>query len=111
MIDLKEKTVMYFDSMGGDNHACHSALRVWLVAEAKDKKGSVLDLAGWKTATPKVSLVHSVATITLDMYVYTYVRSLYTAAYSCIQTIPTYIQEYTRSHVKHSCACETQLCM
>ena len=64
---------MYFDSMGGVNHACHSALRVWLVAEAKDKKGLVLDLAGWKTATPKVSLVHSVATITLDMYVYTYV--------------------------------------
>ena len=81
---------MYFDSMGGDNHACHSALRVWLVAEAKDKKGSVLDLAGWKTATPKVSLVHSVATITLDMYVYTYVVyiQLHTAAYKLY--LPTY---------------------
>ena len=40
--------------MRGDNHACHHSLKDWLVAEAKDKKGTVLSLAGWKTATPKV---------------------------------------------------------
>ena len=70
VIDLKDKTVMYFDSMGGDNHACHSALREWLVAEAKDKKGMVLDLVGWKTATPKVSLAYTNHYITLNTYIH-----------------------------------------
>ena len=53
--------------MRGDNHACHFALREWLVAEAKDKKGMVLDLAGWKSATPKVGRPFTICTFILDI--------------------------------------------
>lgn len=76
VIDLKEKSIAYFDSMGGDNHACQVALKEWLVAEAKDKKGLVLDLAGWKIVTPKVRRAHHPLTLDTGKH-FTYSRCTY----------------------------------
>ena len=76
VIDLKEKSFAYFDSMGGDNHACQVALKDWLVGEAKDKKGLVLDLAGWKIVTPKVRRTHHPLTLDTEKH-FTYSRCMY----------------------------------
>lgn len=81
VIDLREKTVTYFDSMQGDNRACHLALREWLVAEAKDKKGMVLDLAGWKSVTPKVRRA-----FTIQLYISTvHTYDMHNCSCVCVQ--------------------------
>lgn len=47
VVDFRKKTIMYFDSMGGNNiEACKTLLN-YLQQESKDKKGKELDTSGW----------------------------------------------------------------
>ncbi|KAF7266360.1 uncharacterized protein LOC143202559 [Rhynchophorus ferrugineus] len=43
IIDFREKSIRYYDSMGSPNNKCLDALRNYLEAEHLDKKGSVYD--------------------------------------------------------------------
>ncbi|XP_033104112.1 sentrin-specific protease 1-like [Anneissia japonica] len=48
VIDMRNKTITYYDSMGNANPKCLQALRQYLYDEYKDKKQGELDLSGWK---------------------------------------------------------------
>jgi len=48
VIDIKNRSFEYFDSLLGENRVCLQNLRKWLVDEVKDKKGEHFDLSGWK---------------------------------------------------------------
>lgn len=45
IIDFREKSIRYYDSMGGPNNKCLNALANYLVAEHLDKKGSKYDVS------------------------------------------------------------------
>ncbi|KAM9342902.1 sentrin-specific protease 1 [Pholidichthys leucotaenia] len=47
VVDFRRKTIMYFDSMGGNNDAVCELLLEYLQQESKDKKGEELDTSGW----------------------------------------------------------------
>lgn len=42
-----KKSIMYFDSMGGNNDKACEILFEYLQQESKDKKGKELDTSGW----------------------------------------------------------------
>ncbi|KAK6308415.1 hypothetical protein J4Q44_G00216860 [Coregonus suidteri] len=47
VVDLRKKSVTYFDSMGGNNDEACRILLQYLQQESKDKKGKELDTAEW----------------------------------------------------------------
>ncbi|XP_078656292.1 uncharacterized protein LOC144902622 isoform X1 [Branchiostoma floridae x Branchiostoma belcheri] len=53
VLDMRNKCIKYYDSMGGKNNKGINALRDYLQAEHKDKKGSNLDLSGWTSQYPE----------------------------------------------------------
>lgn len=53
IIDLRTKTIKYFDSMGGSNSKCLKSLLNYLVEEHRDKKKSEFDTSGWKLENMK----------------------------------------------------------
>ncbi|XP_071955999.1 uncharacterized protein [Antedon mediterranea] len=51
IIDMRKKTISYYDSMGNGNPKCLQALKQYLYDEHVDKKQSELDMTGWKLIT------------------------------------------------------------
>lgn len=49
LVDFRDKTIKYFDSMGGRNMKCLSLLLDYIKEEHKDKKKSEFDVTDWKT--------------------------------------------------------------
>ncbi|KAJ6637597.1 Sentrin-specific protease 1 [Pseudolycoriella hygida] len=47
IINMKEKTIKYYDSMGGPNNKVLSALEDYLREESLDKRKVAFDLSGW----------------------------------------------------------------
>lgn len=47
VVDLRKKSVTYFDSMGGNNDEACRILLQYLQQESKDKKGKELDTSDW----------------------------------------------------------------
>ncbi|KAM4563445.1 sentrin-specific protease 1 isoform 2-T2 [Odontesthes bonariensis] len=55
VVDFRKKSIMYFDSMGGNNdQACHILFN-YLQQESKDKKGKELETSGWTLHSKKSS--------------------------------------------------------
>ncbi|KAL4221969.1 SUMO1 sentrin specific peptidase 1 [Mactra antiquata] len=53
VINFKKKDIQYYDSMGGSNTQCLSALKKYLCDESLDKKKKEFDLEGWKSTIVK----------------------------------------------------------
>jgi len=53
VVDMEMKEIKYYDSMGGNNSRCLSAVLKYLNEEHKVKKGSPLDLDEWETTLMK----------------------------------------------------------
>uniref|UniRef100_A0AAZ3RGI1 Ubiquitin-like protease family profile domain-containing protein n=1 Tax=Oncorhynchus tshawytscha TaxID=74940 RepID=A0AAZ3RGI1_ONCTS len=53
VVDLRKKTVTYFDSMGGNNDEACRILLQYLQQESKDKKGKDLDTSEWTLQSKK----------------------------------------------------------
>lgn len=51
IIDFRDKTIKYYDSMGGSNQQCLNALLDYLKSEHLDKKKSEFDVNDWKTSS------------------------------------------------------------
>ena len=56
-INLKERSITYFDSLHNNNPACLKHLQEYLIEEHKDKKGtdgsSMFDFSNWNLSSPK----------------------------------------------------------
>lgn len=53
IIDFRDKTIRYFDSMGSNNPKCLSALRQYLEDESLDKKKKTYNTSNWKLECAK----------------------------------------------------------
>ncbi|XP_020723077.2 sentrin-specific protease 1 [Bombus terrestris] len=53
IIDFRDKSIRYYDSMGGNNSKCLSALRQYLEDESLDKKKQTYDTSSWKLECAK----------------------------------------------------------
>ncbi|XP_046487627.1 sentrin-specific protease 1 [Neodiprion pinetum] len=53
IVDFRDKTIRYFDSMGGSNPKCLNALKQYLQDESLDKKKQPYDMTGWKLENVK----------------------------------------------------------
>jgi len=53
VVDIRSKTITYYDSLLGDNHQCTNALRDYIAAEHLAKKKSPLDTQKWKLIIEK----------------------------------------------------------
>ncbi|XP_076296562.1 sentrin-specific protease 1 [Lasioglossum baleicum] len=53
IIDFRDKSIRYYDSMGGNNLKCLSALRQYLEDESLDKKKKPYDTSNWKLECAK----------------------------------------------------------
>lgn len=53
VIDFKNKEILYYDSLGGNNPACLQALSKYVQDESLDKKKVAFDMTGWKQLMPK----------------------------------------------------------
>ncbi|XP_076235325.1 uncharacterized protein LOC143179827 [Calliopsis andreniformis] len=53
IIDFRDKSIRYYDSMGGNNPKCLSALRQYLEDESLDKKKKPYDTSNWKLECAK----------------------------------------------------------
>lgn len=53
VIDLKNKEIVYYDSLRGNNPSCIQGLRKYLADESMDKKKKPFDFSGWKDSMPK----------------------------------------------------------
>lgn len=53
VVDFREKTIRYFDSMGGSNPKCLNALKQYLQDESLDKKKKPYDVSDWKLESVK----------------------------------------------------------
>lgn len=53
IIDFRDKSIRYFDSMGGKNPKCLSALRQYLEDESLDKKKKPYNTSDWKLECAK----------------------------------------------------------
>lgn len=53
IIDFRDKSIRYYDSMGGNNLKCLSALRQYLEDESLDKKKQPYDTSNWKLECAK----------------------------------------------------------
>lgn len=60
VVDLRNKSITYFDSMGGNNDEACRILLQYLQQESKDKKGKDLDTAEWTLQSKKrnVSVIY-----------------------------------------------------
>jgi len=52
-IDVKNKSINYYDSMNGNNQTCLDLLQRYLQEEHQDKKKAPMDLSGWKQEIKK----------------------------------------------------------
>jgi sentrin-specific protease 1 len=52
-IDVKEKSINYYDSMNGNNQTCLDLLKRYLQEEHQDKKKAPMDLTEWKQEIKK----------------------------------------------------------
>lgn len=48
IVDFREKSIVYYDSMGGNNPKCLAALKQYLQDESLDKKKQMYDMSDWK---------------------------------------------------------------
>ncbi|XP_015190659.1 PREDICTED: sentrin-specific protease 1-like [Polistes dominula] len=53
IIDFRDKSICYYDSMGSSNPKCLSALRQYLEEESMDKKKKSFDTSDWKLISAK----------------------------------------------------------
>ncbi|XP_014609451.1 PREDICTED: sentrin-specific protease 1-like [Polistes canadensis] len=53
IIDFRDKSICYYDSMGSSNPKCLSALRQYLEEESMDKKKRSFDTSDWKLISAK----------------------------------------------------------
>lgn len=53
VVDFREKTIRYFDSMGGSNPKCLNALKRYLQDESLDKKKQPYDVTDWSLENVK----------------------------------------------------------
>ncbi|CAL7948787.1 unnamed protein product [Xylocopa violacea] len=53
IIDFRDKSIRYYDSMGGNNLKCLSVLRQYLEDESLDKKKQTYDTSNWKLECAK----------------------------------------------------------
>lgn len=53
VVDFRKKSIMYFDSMGGNNDEACRILFDYLQQESKDKKGKEMDTSGWTLHSKK----------------------------------------------------------
>lgn len=53
VVDFKDKEIVYYDSLKGNNSGCIQALKKYLQDESKDKKKTQFDYTGWKELMPK----------------------------------------------------------
>ncbi|KAI4504185.1 hypothetical protein M0802_000656 [Mischocyttarus mexicanus] len=53
IIDFRDKSICYYDSMGSSNPKCLSALRQYLEEESMDKKKKSFDTSDWKLISVK----------------------------------------------------------
>ncbi|XP_031834010.1 uncharacterized protein LOC116427612 [Nomia melanderi] len=53
IIDFRDKSIRYYDSMGGNNLKCLSALRQYLEDESLDKKKQTYNTSNWKLECAK----------------------------------------------------------
>ncbi|XP_054257263.1 sentrin-specific protease 1-like isoform X2 [Macrosteles quadrilineatus] len=65
-IDFRDKTVRYFDSMGGENNKCLHALLKYLNDESVDKKKSPYDTSDWKLQNMKDSFSANTGRILIE---------------------------------------------
>jgi sentrin-specific protease 1 len=56
VINVRDKRVEYYDSMGGTNPTCMKNLKLYITDEYKAKKGVELDISDWTTYTPGNSI-------------------------------------------------------
>lgn len=52
ILNMTERRVEYYDSLGHDNHPCVTKLRKYLQDEHRDKRHSELDLSEWRNHVP-----------------------------------------------------------
>ncbi|EZA61589.1 Sentrin-specific protease [Ooceraea biroi] len=53
IIDFRDKSIVYYDSMGGSNPKCLTALKQYLLDESMDKKKQTYDMSDWKLHSAK----------------------------------------------------------
>ncbi|CAI9578951.1 unnamed protein product [Staurois parvus] len=53
VIDFRKKTIMYYDSMGGQNNEACKLLLQYLKLESQDKKGFSFDCNGWSLSSKR----------------------------------------------------------
>ncbi|XP_014486569.1 PREDICTED: sentrin-specific protease 1-like isoform X2 [Dinoponera quadriceps] len=53
IVDFREKSIVYYDSMGGNNPKCLAALKQYLQDESIDKKKQTYDMSSWKLQPAK----------------------------------------------------------
>jgi len=53
IVNFKEKTITYFDSLLGNNEACLNLISEYLCLESQDKKKTEFDLDGWTVSCQK----------------------------------------------------------
>lgn len=53
VIDFKQRKIMYYDSMGGQNNECLNSLKAYLKDESKDKRKTDYDTSNWKLEAVK----------------------------------------------------------
>lgn len=53
IVDFRDKSIVYYDSMGGNNPKCLAALKQYLQDESLDKKKQPYDMSDWKLHSAK----------------------------------------------------------
>lgn len=53
IIDFRDKSILYYDSMGGNNPKCLIALKQYLQDESQDKKKQPYDMSNWTLQSAK----------------------------------------------------------
>lgn len=53
IIDFRDKSILYYDSMGGNNPKCLMALKQYLQDESQDKKKQPYDMSNWTLQSAK----------------------------------------------------------
>ncbi|GAB1603476.1 sentrin-specific protease 1-like [Argonauta hians] len=53
VVNFQNKTICYYDSIGGKNTQCLETIKNYLCEESLDKKNVAFDLTGWTTTTVK----------------------------------------------------------
>lgn len=66
-INMRDKIIQYFDSMGGGNNACLMALKQYLEDESMDKKKQPFDTSDWTLECVTVSLNEQLTEIKIHL--------------------------------------------